>query len=696
MASNHFSDLFQHESPQGSSPVIELTTPGQASTSSYDSNTPPRAEAVELNRPQPGANGTTTKKLACNTCRDRKVRCDRDQPTCSRCSKLGLECNYSSPSAQSISKADLSRLLLALHDRVGRAETQLASSSHSQRNPQPPSNTPSGPWIDFNPIQLPSLNTHEDLILQAADRQHRTDGVLCPIHEPTSTKSQWSNQQSSNLFSSTFDGAGPNNSTLLAQYPHDLFSLDGYDSIDFTSIAWSSDNSPNVEDVIKEPFTPLPYGNTSRKSTTLLPSTLSKLHLIYFNIFDPVLPMINRSRFQAELGHSHVSGIHVQALSHAIGALGALTVPELSYVAETHYTQARTLLDMCEREESGTTLSNINVLQTSILLALYELKKSNFASAWLTLGRAIRLSKLMCLECVDTNAGAAPTRSSSFVSIATPLTPAERVERRHTFWQLYILDALANSGVAWTTTFDNVLVQLPQMVTVADVSDVHQMPTLESLFESTEEFDFSPFASVVIAVYLRRRCLNHLHASLQDSLYSFWDMHYRLQKLITRCRKSLLAEHLGQHGEAARHPLSLLSSINMAAVEISLCEAVIAKLDNEMPEKTLLDETISHCSSAFFRVVQSVQVGISHAQTHLTFRESSPMFARALATTIQAGLRILSRGRCADQSTHLDGLRLLSETMRELVSPVLIPPGLLEQIDARVDEGESPLKKQRL
>lgn len=86
-------------------------SPGDVSVSS----TQPSNANAGLEQPT----GTSTKRLACNACRGRKVRCDRQQPKCGRCKRVGDHCIYSGPSKPSVSKLDLSRILLTLHDRLG-------------------------------------------------------------------------------------------------------------------------------------------------------------------------------------------------------------------------------------------------------------------------------------------------------------------------------------------------------------------------------------------------------------------------------------------------------------------------------------------------------------------------------------------------------------------------------------------------
>lgn len=68
---------------------------------------------------------------ACSPCRERKVRCDRGQPMCGHCLRRGHICTYSSQSKQSITKLDLSRLLLDLQERLSQLLPSFSSTRHS-------------------------------------------------------------------------------------------------------------------------------------------------------------------------------------------------------------------------------------------------------------------------------------------------------------------------------------------------------------------------------------------------------------------------------------------------------------------------------------------------------------------------------------------------------------------------------------
>lgn len=433
---------------------------------------------------------------------------------------------------------------------------------------------------------------------------------------------------------------------------------------------------------------------------------------MYFEIFDPVMPIVNQTRFYAALAQQPDS-IHVRALSHALGALGALAKPGLAHIAKTSHIEARNLLDMCEREEGDAMFGNINSLQACILLTFYELKQPNFARAWMTLGRAIRLSKIMGLPWMDTEAGVPALYLGPFTPLPSASVPAETEERRRTFWQLYILEAFTGMRTNWVSPFEEVSllmginymelqlihvkisVRLPCLGVLAEVAGNSDMPTLESVFEAPETPTcLSPFAGMVIVATLYRRCRNLIHKSLQGSLYPFWDTYYQIDKLISRTRSLLLGEHLEIDDKTSHDPLSLIVSMNLAAVEISLSELVISKVENEQLRCTPSAEAISRCISASSCVVEAIRAGMRRPGKELIFKQSGALFTWAMTAAIQTYLWMLLNGK-SNVSTHIESLRFLSEAMRELVGPMFIRPGLLEQVDAKIAEAEPPAKRSR-
>jgi hypothetical protein len=61
-----------------------------------------------------------SRKFACDICRERKARCDRNQPCCGRCIRLGNKCKYSPPEREETGKFDVAHALETLNSRLGR------------------------------------------------------------------------------------------------------------------------------------------------------------------------------------------------------------------------------------------------------------------------------------------------------------------------------------------------------------------------------------------------------------------------------------------------------------------------------------------------------------------------------------------------------------------------------------------------
>jgi len=61
------------------------------------------------------------RRIACDVCRERKIRCDRGQPQCGRCGRLGHRCRYTASKRQEAFKLDVPQVLLTLHARLGKS-----------------------------------------------------------------------------------------------------------------------------------------------------------------------------------------------------------------------------------------------------------------------------------------------------------------------------------------------------------------------------------------------------------------------------------------------------------------------------------------------------------------------------------------------------------------------------------------------
>lgn len=124
------------DSPQGSTGDASRKRPASRIKSSY-----PRKRAIQ----------------ACQKCRVRRTKCDNRRPTCSSCSDLGVECNYSEGDPSSFDAASL-----AILEKLSNIE-QLLRPDENADAPVPgapstlSSDIPESPVAHIKPLRSPSL-----------------------------------------------------------------------------------------------------------------------------------------------------------------------------------------------------------------------------------------------------------------------------------------------------------------------------------------------------------------------------------------------------------------------------------------------------------------------------------------------------------------------------------------------------------
>lgn len=77
---------------------------------------------------RPSSRDQSSRRIACDICRGRKVRCDRVHPVCGRCRKLGHKCGYTAHRKPDTVKPNISQALITLHERLGKAHPRKNTS----------------------------------------------------------------------------------------------------------------------------------------------------------------------------------------------------------------------------------------------------------------------------------------------------------------------------------------------------------------------------------------------------------------------------------------------------------------------------------------------------------------------------------------------------------------------------------------
>ncbi|OTB00784.1 hypothetical protein M426DRAFT_324024 [Hypoxylon sp. CI-4A] len=101
-----------------------------------------------------------SRHMACKVCRDRKVRCDGNQPSCDKCTRSGDDCVYAPPSLPS--RGELAQTIESLQERLVKAEAQILEQQNSCRSSQQYTGLPSpystASMVNSNPpidLQMP-------------------------------------------------------------------------------------------------------------------------------------------------------------------------------------------------------------------------------------------------------------------------------------------------------------------------------------------------------------------------------------------------------------------------------------------------------------------------------------------------------------------------------------------------------------
>ncbi|EPE37022.1 fungal specific transcription factor-containing protein [Glarea lozoyensis ATCC 20868] len=422
---------------------------------------------------------------------------------------------------------------------------------------------------------------------------------------------------------------------------------------------------------------------------------VQRLHDICFDIYRPMMGMVDQIRFETELSHPTPT-IQVQALSYAIAALGALSVPELHCHVSNCYQQSRNLLDLCEREETGESLSNINTLQACTLLTIYELKQPNFRRAWMSLGRTTRLAQMMGLGQSDGRPASVMTPQWSGPSPTPSLhNPVKTEEMRRTFWVLYILDGFASiitqSGVAFDQEINIPLpgrdVTIQEVVNNTDVT----MPSLNVIFDPdvAGRVQISSLAGVVIMTHLYQRIVNHMNSS-HNASHNFWEVHYDINKSIELCRNTLMVEHLTNNSD---DPVAVALRMSMNTVDIMLHESALLRVHKEVLPVFLANDAISRCTTAVKDIIDALQMGqLLPGRKLESFQQLNNFHTWPITSAIQTCCRFLQM-RCDNMSLYIYAIRVLSTspTTKALVDENLIYGGLIEKANAMATEAEKSI-----
>lgn len=177
---------------------------------------------------------------------------------------------------------------------------------------------------------------------------------------------------------------------------------------------------------------------SSSPTQTVSADDLAVLHDNYFTTIYHALPWLDQERFVAELALTPDS-LPLLSLSYGIALIGCTISPQYDHLQQPCYHMARKYAEECERDEEDGNLASLNLFQALLFIIRYEIRGRRPLRAWVTIGRAIRLSRILGLHQMDCEA----TLTSELSELRSHLAPTDDEllleERRRSFWALYMV-----------------------------------------------------------------------------------------------------------------------------------------------------------------------------------------------------------------------------------------------------------------
>ncbi|KAK2863660.1 hypothetical protein FQN49_004116 [Arthroderma sp. PD_2] len=476
--------------------------------------------------------------IACRTCRERKIRCDGQQP-CSRCAGQSQPCVYVTPSSSDSGASDLTQQLHMMNDRLRKAEAQLASQAC---------------WaVTEDPLSSPGNYSYNSW---------PTNTIQSPI--PLSPPSYM---------------ALP----IDMESPQPDWTLDAFTGL--PPVAQPSSGSSTSSSFS------IPHSNY--EDHMLSPQNMQKLQEAFFQSYSHLFPMLDQWR---NLANPVViqSEPWKSSIYYAICTHGALVSGNPS-LEEACYHRARRELELSDMGGPGSRFFRIETLQASLLIALYEFRRSYLPRAWISHARCTRLVQLLGLQKLD-RVGA-PEEDE-----------LELEEKRLTFWVTYVFDCLINISFGGPLAFSDreISTRLPRYIHPGPEMLPQQQPfTLKHVLQSPDLSPMTPYMATIILVTTWAKTLKHARESegyeLDDqSRHQFWASHQTLDSTLNRVEACL--GDLSQFALLADPTIYFLNAARHAAV-ISLYQtAITAAVQGRLPI-ALIESWQARCQNSAMEII---------------------------------------------------------------------------------------------
>ncbi|KAL4961071.1 uncharacterized protein BDV14DRAFT_211284 [Aspergillus stella-maris] len=445
--------------------------------------------------PAPSSRRRQQNALACEECRARKLRCDMGEPQCATCGNLGIPCIVNTARRPrgprkghvKILKSRISTLERQLSDKA-EAQARREQEGELTTTAQPALTAESCLNLDLGEGALGGISRDRSLSLPVDYNNNLIEAQpfefpAWPTPMPAvDLDTEWSRQiealPDSAYFLSTLSLPGdiPNSTPTgpmdIGMQPLELEPPSGVGS-------------------------PLLAGPSPVQMSALERADLDD---VFFERAYMFAPIVHQQRYYARSAREPDMGEPFICLQHAMRTVAASMCSQFKGILPLLCGHAQSILNAWEQKVPDEALP-FELVQARLLLAIYEILKTNPRKGWISAGRCFHLVHLVKLDEID-NPRSWKTSTLSWVEIE---------ERRRTFWTVYALDRYANlvNGLPITLNDHMILTRLP----ASEAAFRRQQPVktefLAAAMIRINEQLLSPYAKSIIIVTILARCFSH-------------------------------------------------------------------------------------------------------------------------------------------------------------------------------------------
>ncbi|KAK0713572.1 fungal-specific transcription factor domain-containing protein [Lasiosphaeria miniovina] len=452
---------------------------------------------------------------ACQHCRMRKFRCDRQRP-CGGCVDAGLRCRFDPTPPQ---KGPKKGHLKLLRSRIAALERKMGETPEEDQDDHLDPRKSPGPIEVRLDLDDESDYGDGDGDWDSGPAPSQTQ-IPTPVRAAVAAVSSTAVAVTTSAAATALAAAMSDIDTMLSLHidiPPFQTSMPMSSPTSISSITPSTKNFPGHHPVFLGPTPP-----AAAPSMAIPPLIRTDLDQLYFDRVHVFIPILHRRRYFARGRPGAGASASYACLQAAIRTLAAALSSQFNHLRHDLYHDAlRRLNHPASCAPGGGSAEDdetrrLELAQAWILVAIYEFMQGTVQRAWTSAGLAIRIVQLMRLHDVD--GGAAPAHLD--MGVDDPNAFVDREVKRRVFWVAFCLDRFSCVLEKLPLTLDEktILTRLPCPEQAFQSQTPVTMPFLSDLDAAPDSISLqSPFVDSIVFTAIWGRALCHQQQCAAES-----------------------------------------------------------------------------------------------------------------------------------------------------------------------------------